>query len=802
MAKTERDKVLIAVIDAAAETAYNADDSDQLAQDRSRAIDRYLGRNFDPAPEGRSQVRDRSVFETVEWIKPSLLRIFCATNEVAKFEAVGPEDEALAEQESDYINYVVTQRNPWYQIANDWFSDALIVKNGYVWAQWDVKKQVESEEYENLTPEGLTMLLQDQSVEVVDQTEKPDPETDQQNQAIFAQQMQQYQQMVMQAQMQSQMQPVEQPMPPPPQPPPPAYLYDITIRRKNEKGQVCLSVLPPEHCRIDVNTSSYTLDDCDYFEYFCEKSIGTLRAEGYDVPDDISSGGDDGDDSLEDQARDLYGEDQQRDDGGYSDDPSLRKVICRYIWVRHDYDGDGIAEMQYVVRVGTTILYRKEVVEIPVSSITPIPLAHRHIGMSMADVVNDIEDVNTAFTRQAIDNLFYSNNPRLAASDRVNMEDLLDSRPGGIIRIDGQPPQELMPVVVPDMFPSAVQALQFFDSRRMNRTGINAYFQGTDANVLNKTASGIAQLTSSAAQRVEMIARLFSFGVLRLFLIVHRLYIQHGHKAETVKLRNQWVQIDPSQWRRRTDVRLTVGLGTGNKDQQLAHLQAIMANQAQLGVPLGTVTPENVYHAQIEFAKAASFTNPELYYTNPKGQPPKPPQKEPAVQVAEIKAQVDSQKAQFDAQAKQQSDQQQQMFEKWKLEQQQAFERWQTEFNAQLQITLKGIDAQAQSELADKSARTTMESKAMDSLSAIHQSEQSAAFESEMDNRKAAREDSKDQQSAAQIGALSQQIGELAKGIEGKKAVGVEKVRDPKTGKMVGAKIKRSDGSTDEVTIQ
>jgi hypothetical protein len=137
--------------------------------------------------------------------------------------------------------------------------------------------------------------------------------------------------------------------------------------------------------------------------------------------------------------------------------------------------------------VGTTVLYRKECSDIPVSSICPIPLAHRHVGMSLADSVDDIEEINTNLTRQAIDNLNLANTPRVAASDRVNMADLLDVRVGGVVRVEGQPPQEIMPLIVPNVFPQAVEAISFFDSRRQNRTGINAYFQGTDANALNKT---------------------------------------------------------------------------------------------------------------------------------------------------------------------------------------------------------------------------------------------------------------------------------------------------------------------------
>jgi len=47
------------------------------------------------------------------------------------------------------------QRNNWHQLCVDWFSDALLLKNGYAHAYWDDSKSVESEFYENLTDDAF-----------------------------------------------------------------------------------------------------------------------------------------------------------------------------------------------------------------------------------------------------------------------------------------------------------------------------------------------------------------------------------------------------------------------------------------------------------------------------------------------------------------------------------------------------------------------------------------------------------------------------------------------------------------------
>src|SRR5574343_112942 len=196
----EREENLKAAIDAYYETAYGSETDEELSESRAGSTDRYLGTNINPAPVGRSQVRDRTTFEVVEWTKPSLLRIFTSGNQVAKFDPAGPGDEEQAEQESDYVNYVIMQKNNWFQVCNDWFSDALILKNGYAYAYWDDSIVPETESYVNLTDDGFALIVNDPEVEVVAHTQIPNEEQDKRNQAAYQQAMMQYQQGVAQMQ--------------------------------------------------------------------------------------------------------------------------------------------------------------------------------------------------------------------------------------------------------------------------------------------------------------------------------------------------------------------------------------------------------------------------------------------------------------------------------------------------------------------------------------------------------------------------------------------------------------------------
>ena len=623
---------LLQAIDQAEAAAYGADTEGQLSAEREMAIRLYLGKDVDPAPPGRSSVIDRSVFETVQWILPSLCRIFASGEDIVEFIPTGPEDEQQAKQEGEYLNYLVTQKNQWFQICHTWFTDALVTKNAYTWAYMDKTVRVERERYERQTQEGIALLLQGEGVELTGA--EPADES--------------------------------------------GMLFNVELRRVRERPVLQFLVLPPERCRVAHTTPEYSLRGCDYFEFWDYKTISALRSQGYDVPDDIGDGG--GTEALEEDARDEYEEDLgSGDDQRGRTSPEMRRVRVRHVWIRHDYDEDGIAELQYVLRVGQTILLREEASRIPVASIVPSPLPHRHMGLSVADLTADIQRIKTALLRQGLDNVYFANNPAIAFDkNMVNLDDVLSSRPGQRIRVDGPPGASFLPVQTPFVLPQVLEALGFMEQVTEGRTGVNRYFQGSDQNTLNKTASGIQQLSTMAAQRVEQIARIFASGIEELFSIAHELVLKSGHQREVVRLRGQWVEVDPSTWRSRSDMRISVGFAAGNKDAMVSRLMMIAQLQEKAmagGVPI--VNPQNLYQTALEVTKAADFSAPQRFWTDPATvPPPQPPQPDVTVITAEqIRAQTLLQKAQLDNQTKLQIAAADQQTEVAKLQMQPAIER-------------------------------------------------------------------------------------------------------------------------------
>ena len=143
----------------------------EISLQREEAIKYYYALPFGNEVDGRSQYVDSTVQDTIEWIKPSLMRVFASGDEMVKFTPHGPEDVKAAEQATDYVNYVFTKDNPGWEILYSWFHDALLQKNGIVKVWWDEYSEEKREEYRNLGEMEFEYLIADDEVEVLEHTE-------------------------------------------------------------------------------------------------------------------------------------------------------------------------------------------------------------------------------------------------------------------------------------------------------------------------------------------------------------------------------------------------------------------------------------------------------------------------------------------------------------------------------------------------------------------------------------------------------------------------------------------------------
>jgi len=337
-------------------------------------------------------------------------------------------------------------------------------------------------------------------------------------------------------------------------------------------------------------------------------------------------------------------------------------------YIRTDFDEDGIAELRRVFYAGNTILENEECDFIPFCSICPIPMPHKFFGHSLADRVVDIQKIKTTITRQMLDNLYLSNNARMAVVDgQVNLDDMLTVTPGGIVRVKNN--AAITPLAVPLVAGQAFPMLAYMDEVQQKRTGVTQASQGLDPNILqNATATAVAMVQNAGAAKVELIARIFAeTGVKDLFKSILHLVCKYQDKQRIVRMRGKFVAIDPREWSNEYDLTVNVGLGTGNREQQMAMVAAILQKQeqilAQMGMANPLVSPSQYRNTLGRFIESAGFkdTNEFFREITPEMEQamlqPQQPQPDPAtaalMQQAQAQMQINQAKAQADIQLQQ-----------------------------------------------------------------------------------------------------------------------------------------------------
>ena len=680
MADKLTDDQIISKIDNEENIAYGINDS-QLSAERAEAVNFYLGGKLGNEVEGRSQVVSYDVQDTIESALPQLLKVFVSGDEVVRFEPKSPEDQQAADQETDYVNHIVMEKNPGFEIFYVWFKDALLSKNGYVKAYYEEYEEAEEESYKGLTDEQLDMLASDDNVEILEHTAYPDPSAPQipltppnvQGPVPLDGGM-----------AMSSEQAFMQPM-----------LHDVKIKVKEMTGEICIKNVAPENIMVSVDCNGTDLNSARFVQHR-ELMHPSEVAEQFDVDEDTINDimAEKDEFELESNARDIYSEQYDR-----TIDTS--EVLVRDTYINID------GERQRFVLVGNRIVYREESCDhVPFACITPMIMPHRHIGRSYTDLTQDIQVIKSTLIRGQLDNMYLSNNGRYAISDRVNLDDMLTSRPGGVVRVQGEPGSAIMPLQHAPFPQTSFTMVEYMDNMKEKRTGITAYNQGLDSNSLNKTATGVQQIMSAAQQRLELVARTFAeTGVKDLFMLVHRLIRQNVTKPDIVRIRNQWVNIDPREWKNRKDLSISVGLGAGNKDQQLMHLNTILAMQKE-ALAVGLTDKSKIYNALAKLTQNAGFKNPDEFWTDPSNQPPQPPQPNPQEQLIQGQLEIEKAKAQGDmmiAQQKAQANLQQEqlrsendvIIEREKIAAQAELERFKAQLRAETDLAIAQIKAQS-----------------------------------------------------------------------------------------------------------
>jgi hypothetical protein len=349
-------------------------------------------------------------------------------------------------------------------------------------------------------------------------------------------------------------------------------------------------------------------------------------------------------------------------DDTQSIDYAMQEVEVYECYIRIDEDNDGIAELRRIVYAGNEILEDEECDYVPFHAICPIPIPHKFYGQSLADRTIDLQLIKTTITRQMLDNLYLTNNARVTVVDgQANLDDLLTSTPGGVIRVKN--PQAVNQLVVQNVAAQAFPMLEYLDSVQAKRTGVSDAQQGLNPDILqNVTAAAVAAMQGAAAGKLELMARIFAeTGVKSLMQGILHLLCKYQDKPRVVRLRGQYVQFDPRQWSNQYDVSINVGLGTGSRQEQLAMLNMIMQKQENILQGYGPANPlvsVGQYRETLgRLIEAAGFKDTDSFFkpVPPEvdqmlSQPQQQQQPDPAMMIAQVEQQKAQLKAQSDAQ--------------------------------------------------------------------------------------------------------------------------------------------------------
>ena len=679
-----------------------------------------------------------------------------------------------ADQSTDYVNYVFLSDCGGYSVLYNAMYSGLAHGNGIIKHWWDDTPEHVTETRRGLSEEAFSKLVSDEDVEVLEHTAYPDssftfasadPDPSLIAAASASQMGPNGPQMGQAAPMVGlppipgaggpgaavgppqasaglppagdEAEPAPSPVEMPPRPisgmggatfdmgaldpfaAPQPMLHDVRIRRIISHGRLMIRAVPDEEFMISRLATALTERDCGGFvgHYFRETRSELIR-QGYDPAIIMDLGVSSTKWDIEKQVREEL---IDTVNPPADNDETLELVDVYECYVQCDYNGDGVAEWRQIVMAGGTgnrnILANEEWDgDIPFTDLVPEPVPYRWRGRSIGDDTADIQRIKTTLLRQMLNNLYATNNPQKVVQknmvDAASLEALMNQDLGAIIMANGQ--GAITNLDVPFTAKESYSMLEYFDAVTMKRTGVNQQDKSLDANTLQNVSATAASIAQTAAHaKVETYARNISEnGMKRLFGCLLKLIYTNQDRPRTIRLRGEWVDMDPRQWDPDMDVTINTGLGSGSRERDMGALMGILQEQKQIAQVLGPTNPiagiDQILNTLRKMAECAGMKGVEQYFGEPTPEfkqhlgAPKPPQPDPKVMA---QMQLEQQKMQMQSQAEQAKMQSQIQFEQRKAQMEFAMKQKDAEFNQQMEAARAQRDAAAQQANLEKQAQ-------------------------------------------------------------------------------------------------
>lgn len=589
----------------------------QLSKERKKVTEYYNGTLPRPAHDGNSKYISQDVWDSVEALKAALLETFAAGNKIIKFAPQNAEDVKMAEVCSEYTDYVMFRQNDLFGVMSTVIHDGLTSRVGIAKVYWDIKEDIEPQEFESLTQDELDMVLAEDDIEL------GDTETDD------------------------------------------LGLVSGTLFKSRDVSQVTIEAVAPEEFIIEAQAKD--LESTNFLAHRTRKTLTDLRAMGYSE-EKLKNIGNSEDIELETDPEILarfekIGADRGFSASGYQD--QIRNIMCYECYIMLDVEGTGEARLHKVTKAGNVLLEIEEVERRPFVTFSPLPIPHSFYGSNFAEKVVATQNARTILTRSILDHATITNNPRymVVKGGLTNPKELIDNRVGGLVNVTR--PDAVTPMQQASLNPFIFQTLQLLDEDKEQFTGTSKLSQGLNKDAVSKqnSAAMVEQLATMSQQRQKIIARNFANQFIKpLFHEVYRLCVENEDYNKIVELSGDFVEINPSQWEDKRDVTIELKLGYQEQEresQKYLQLHGLFSQDPNLN-PMYQMP--NRYALMKQALEHQGIKNVEEYLTPPDKLPE--PQPDPAqqmqmqmaqkqIELQERQAQLAEMKAQMDGQFQQ-----------------------------------------------------------------------------------------------------------------------------------------------------
>lgn len=576
-------------------TAYN----DEFMDENEELLRRYKREFYGDEEEGRSKVIASDVSDLVDSDMTSLVRVFLGSGDVMVFEPNTDNEAEIeeAKEKTKYVNHLIRNRPTSYKIIHDWMKDAETQKMGVVHYFMDEEKKTREIIYDQINTVQIAELMESirsesdkiDKVEIVQQQEIKDGV-------------------------------VEFP------------IFDVTFRITETIKSIKILPIPTEDFLISKNAA--TEDDANLVGHIQFSTRGELVAGGMSrkkvasFPSSSTNATDGNGAQNSTQSingsvmKDIRWKNEGGNDSTSSPEWSAEIIKIVNMYVKVDFDGDGIAERRYIRKIGGTIQDNQPFDHVPYAILSGILDPHKAIGHGRASLVIDDQKVNTVLQRGALDNIYMVNHPRNAVGEDVDLDDMMDVRLDGIIRVNNNAPigNQIMPLVTPFIGDKTLLIQQYRDGLKAQRAGSLMASQGLESDNLHKeTATRFTGVEKAAEAKIELVARNFAeTGFRKLYDGVAWLASHYQDQQEEFRVLGKALSITPTDWKFNHNPVSKVGLGAGNGQQVVQSMAGILSIQEQLQAQGSMlVDPQKTYNALNEMVMGLGLARTDEFFNNP-----------------------------------------------------------------------------------------------------------------------------------------------------------------------------------------